>query len=142
MSERLLNINFDEVNSKIQKTTSIYVEGKVSKVIGLTIEVEGIKAFVGELCKIYNESNEPINCEVVGFRDKNVLLMPLDEVNGISEGCKVIPQRRPLDVNCSDDLLGKVLDGLGNPYDDIKIKGHMRYALDNDPPDPLRRKRN
>ncbi|MCR4944385.1 MAG: flagellar protein export ATPase FliI [Clostridium sp.] len=136
-----MNINFDEVNSKIQKTTSIYVEGKVSKVIGLTIEVEGIKAFVGELCKIYNESNEPINCEVVGFRDKNVLLMPLDEVNGISEGCKVIPQRRPLDVNCSDDLLGKVLDGLGNPYDDIKIKGHMRYALDNDPPDPLRRKR-
>lgn len=136
-----MNINFDELNNKIQKTTAMYVEGIVSKVIGLTIEVKGIKAFVGELCKIYNENNEPINCEVVGFRDKNVLLMPLDEVNGISEGCKVVPQRRPLDVNCSDELLGKVLDGLGNPYDDIKIRGHERYALDNDPPDPLRRKR-
>ena len=87
-----MNINFDEINNKINDTTTIYAEGTVSKVIGLTIEIEGVKAFVGELCKIYNEKNEPINCEVVGFREKNVLLMPLDEVNGISAGCKVVPQ--------------------------------------------------
>ena len=136
-----MNINFDEINNKINDTTTIYAEGTVSKVIGLTIEIEGVKAFVGELCKNYNEINEPINCEVVGFREKNVLLMPLDEVNGISAGCKVVPQRRPLDVNCSDELLGKILDGLGNPYDDIKIKENIRYPLENEPPDPLKRRR-
>ena len=54
----------------------------VKNVIGLTIEVQGITAFVGEVCKIYNISNEEISCEVVGFRDKDVILMPLGELSG------------------------------------------------------------
>ena len=92
----MLDLDFNRLIKKVNSTSSIYSEGIVKKVIGLTVEVQGIKAFVGELCIIYNERNSPINCEVVGFRDESVILMPLDELIGISPGCKVIPQHKNL----------------------------------------------
>jgi len=138
---RTLNLDFENLIDRVKETPTIYTEGIVSKVIGLTIEVKGIKAFVGELCKIYNENDKVINCEVVGFKDKDVVLMPLDEVIGVSAGCRVVPQRKPLGVQCSDKLLGKILDGLGNPYDSAEEFFGESYPLENEPPDPLKRKR-
>ncbi|RII36179.1 flagellar protein export ATPase FliI [Clostridium chromiireducens] len=137
-----LNLDFDKLIKKVNNTSTIYSEGVVKKVIGLTIEVQGIKAFIGELCIIYNQKNIPINCEVVGFRDEFVILMPLDELIGISPGCRVVPQHKPLSVKCSDKLLGHIIDGLGKPIDceDLFIDGE-EYPLENDAPDPLRRKR-
>ena len=137
-----LNLDFDKLIKKVNNTSTIYSEGVVKKVIGLTIEVQGIKAFIGELCIIYNQKNIPINCEVVGFRDEFVILMPLDELIGISPGCRVVPQHKPLSVKCSDKLLGHILDGLGKPIDceELFIDGE-EYPLENDAPDPLRRKR-
>nr|WP_207729601.1 flagellar protein export ATPase FliI [Clostridium cibarium] len=134
-----MDINFQGLIDKVKETSTIYSEGVVSKVIGLTIEVEGIKAFVGELCKIYNQNGNPINCEVVGFKEKYVILMPLGELTGVSAGCRVVPQNKPLGVNCSDDLLGKILDGLGNPYDSDEELFGVNYPLENEPPDPLKR---
>jgi len=137
-----LNLDFNKLMKKVNNTSSIYSEGIVKKVIGLTIEVQGIKAFVGELCIIYNESESQINCEVVGFKDEFVILMPLDELIGISPGCRVVPKRKPLSVKCSDDLLGHIIDGLGNPLDGeiLSIEGE-EYPLENEAPDPLKRKR-
>lgn len=137
----MINIDFDLLNKKIQEVNSYYLEGTVKQVIGLTIEVQGVKAFVGELCTIYNQDNEPIKCEVVGFREDAVLLMPLGELIGISPGCRVVPERKPLEVKCSDDLLGKILDGLGNPLQGKDIFQGEGYPLENQPPDPLKRKR-
>ncbi|MDS0524106.1 flagellar protein export ATPase FliI [Clostridium sp. SHJSY1] len=134
-----MDINFQELIDKVEDTTTIYSEGVVSRVIGLTIEVEGIKAFVGELCKIYNQQGKPINCEVVGFKEKHVILMPLGELTGVSAGCRVVPQNKPLGVSCSDKLLGKILDGLGNPYDSAEELLGVNYPLENEPPDPLKR---
>jgi flagellum-specific ATP synthase len=139
--ETMLTINFEELNRSVVECRTSYSEGKVSKVIGLTIEVEGIKAFIGELCTIYNDRNNPIICEVVGFRENNVILMPLGELNGIAPGCRVVPEGRPLSVRCSDGLLGKVLDGLGNPIDNSVLNGGTYYALDREPPDPMKRRR-
>ncbi|OPJ64501.1 flagellar protein export ATPase FliI [Clostridium chromiireducens] len=137
-----LNLDYNKLIKKVNNTSTIYSEGVVKKVIGLTIEVQGIKAFIGELCIIYNQKNVPINCEVVGFRDEFVILMPLDELIGISPGCRVVPQHKPLSVKCSDKLLGHILDGLGKPIDceELFIDGE-EYPLENDAPDPLRRKR-
>ncbi len=137
-----LELDFSRLIKKVNNTSTIYSEGVVKKVIGLTIEVQGIKAFVGELCVIYNERNVPINCEVVGFKDEFVILMPLDELIGISPGCRVVPQHKPLSVKCSDKLLGHIIDGLGKPLDceSISIEGE-EYPLENDAPDPLKRKR-
>ncbi|ERK31558.1 flagellar protein export ATPase FliI [Clostridium intestinale] len=137
----MISIDFELLNKKVKGLSPTYIEGKVKKIIGLTVEVEGIKAFVGELCTIYNERNVPIKCEVVGFKDNEVILMPLGELNGISPGCKVVPERKPLSVKCSDNLLGKVLDGLGNPLNEDEIGFGEDYPLDNSPPDPLKRRR-
>lgn len=137
-----LEVNFDRILKKINNTSPMYSEGIVKKVIGLTIEVQGIKAFVGELCIIYNERNLPINCEVVGFRDEFVILMPLDELIGISPGCRVVPQHKPLSVKCSEKLLGHIIDGLGKPLDcDNLLYEGEDYPLENEAPDPLKRKR-
>lgn len=137
----MFNINYNFMNEKISQMNFNYSEGKVKKVIGLTVEVEGIKAFVGEVCKVYNEKNTPIICEVVGFKEDNVILMPLGELVGIAPGCKVVPTGKPLAVKVSDDLFGKVLDGLGNPLNGEEILGGKEYALDTNPPDPLKRRR-
>lgn len=137
----MIDINFKSLNKKLEETDFNYSEGIVSKVIGLTIEVEGIKSFVGEVCTIYNEKNHPVTCEVVGFREKNVILMPLGELIGIAPGCRVVPEGIPLSVKCSDELFGKVLDGLGQPLEGEKIGIGTVYPLDTEPPDPLKRRR-
>ena len=137
----MLNIDFNEIKRKINEVTTSYCQGIVKEVIGLTIEVQGIKAFVGEVCTIYNVKNEPISCEVVGFKKDKIILMPLGELVGISPGCVVVPEGRPLEVKCSDNLLGMVLDGLGNPIYGSELLQGVPYPLENQPPDPLKRKR-
>lgn len=134
-------LDFNYINKKIKEIDHYSYEGVVKKVIGLTIEVEGIKAFIGEVCTIYNQQNNPIECEVVGFVEDNVILMPLGELIGIAPGCRVVPLRIPLSVKCSEELFGKVLDGLGNPLNGEKIKNGVTYPLDREPPDPLKRRR-
>lgn len=137
----MIDLNFEYLMNKIPDVNFTYSEGVVKNVIGLTIEVQGITAFVGEVCKIYNISNEEISCEAVGFRDKDVILMPLGELVGISPGCRVVPTGIPLSVKCSDELFGKVLDGLGNPLSGPEISNYTTYSLNASPPDPLKRRR-
>lgn len=67
--------------------------------------------------------------------------MPLGELNGIAPGCRVVPERTPLSVRCCDELLGKVVDGLGNTIDGTTISSGVQYPLDSEPPNPLKRKR-
>ncbi|MBE6055154.1 MAG: flagellar protein export ATPase FliI [Clostridium sartagoforme] len=136
----MMKVDFSLINKKVSGLNTYYLEGSVKEVIGLTIEVQGVKAFVGELCTIYNQEGNPIKCEVVGFREDAVLLMPLGELIGIAPGCRVVPERRPLEVKCSENLLGMVLDGLGNPLEEDLVQGEA-YPLENQPPDPLKRKR-
>lgn len=136
-----MDIDFKELRRKVEKVQTIYSEGIVKKVIGLTIEVQGIKAFVGELCVIYNQSGRKINCEVVGFKDDFVILMPLGQLTGISPGCRVVPQNKPLSVNCAEDMLGKILDGLGNEFNSEEPLKGTGYSLENQPPDPLSRRK-
>lgn len=134
-------IDFQKMKSKLDVCNFYRTEGIVKKVIGLTIEVDGIRAFVGEVCTIYNERNHPITCEVVGFREDVVILMPLGELVGIAPGCRVVPHGKPLSIQCSNQLFGKVLDGLGRTMSDEELRGGEDYPLDANPPDPLRRRR-
>ena len=137
----MIDIDFESIINRINSIPEITFEGKVSKVIGLTVEVEGIKAFVGELCIIHNNMGSEIQCEVVGFKEDCVILMPLGELVGVSPGCKVVGKGVPLNVRCSDELLGKILDGLGNPIDGEVILDGENYSLFNEPPDPMKRPR-
>ena len=137
----MIDLNFQQLSRKVKEANFSYQEGTVKKVIGLTIEVQGIKAFIGEVCTIYNEENNKIVCEVVGFKEDDVILMPLGEITGISTGCRVVPERTHLNVECSEELFGKVLDGLGNPLRGESVKSGSFYELDAEPPDPLKRRR-
>ena len=137
----MLSLDFNKLNEKAKNTNYNYIEGIVKNVIGLTIEVQGMKAFVGEVCTIYNQKNVGIPAEVTGFKADNVILMPLGDLVGIAPGCRVVPSGKALSVKCSEELFGKVLDGLGNPLKKEEISTYTLYPLEAMPPDPLRRRR-
>lgn len=115
--------------------------GKVSKVVGLTVESIGPTAKLNDLCQIIaKDTNQVIHAEVVGFRDDRVLLMPYDQTEGVGVGSRVENTGAPLKVMVGDDILGSVVDGLGVPMNDKKISGASAYSVEADPPDPLTRK--
>ena len=137
----MYKLDFNKMHNVVQKSKTIKVTGKVSKVVGLTIEVEGIKAFVGEVCEVSTIQGKKIEAEVVGFKEGATILMPFNNTFGIYEGAEVTATGKALTVKVSDDLLGKVLDGLGRDMSGEEIKGGQEYELDRDPPNPLLRKR-
>ncbi len=117
--------------------------GKVVKVVGLTIESVGPEAKLRDLCEIIVEGSEQrIKAEVVGFKDKRLLLMPYENVEGIGVGCMVENTGHPLGINVGDQLLGHLVDGLGVPtdVDDLsQFEGLVEYPAEADPPDPMAR---
>lgn len=116
--------------------------GKVTQVIGLIIQVEGLEVFMGEVCEIFIKSlNKSVLCEVVGFKDKSVQLMPLDELQGIGPGCLVRPTGKSLKVKISEELLGHTLDGLGRPMDMEELVEGELYDLDKPPLNPFERRK-
>lgn len=121
----------------------VRVNGKVTLVIGLTIESHGPETRLGEVCLIYPQNGqEPIMAEVVGFRDHKVLLMPLGELTAVGPGCDVVATGKPLSVKVGLEVLGMVLDGLGRPMDGSLLPyGLVSYPTENQPPNPLTRPR-
>lgn len=118
--------------------------GKVSKVVGLTIESKGPQASIGELCYIFvgRSPKRKVMAEVVGFKDENVLLMPFTTVHDISPGSLVEATKKPLQVKVGAGLIGKVVDGLGMPLDAKQLpNGLTPFPTDNMPPNPLARPR-
>lgn len=117
--------------------------GRVKKIVGLTIESNGPQVKLGEVCLIYPVGQQPpVNCEVVGFQDSKVLLMPLGDMSGVSSGCKVIATGFMLSVNVGYGLLGRVIDGIGNPLDGkAPISDGRPYTVNNAPPNPLVRQK-
>ena len=114
--------------------------GKVTKIVGLTIESVGPDAKLNDLCKIYSADNsQELYAEVVGFNDSNVLLMPYDVVDGIGPGSVVENMERPLSVKVGDGILGHTLDGLGNPTDGSELEYTDEYPVEAAPPDPMDR---
>ncbi len=144
MMEMDTKIDTKKFMDAIKQCESIKMSGKVTQVIGLVIECKGPHVSIGELCYVCSrfEEVEPIPAEVVGFREGNVLLMPIGEMEGIGPGCEVISAQRVLKVKVGPQLLGRVLDGLGEPMDG---KGPLlckqEYPLQAPPPPPLERPR-
>lgn len=116
--------------------------GKVVKIVGLTIESVGPDAKLNDLCRIVIDREKDISvmAEVVGFRDKRLLLMPFDSVEGIGVGCIVENTGHPLAVMVGEELLGHTLDGIGRPTDVEKLDLKYEYPVEAQPPDPMERK--
>jgi flagellum-specific ATP synthase len=96
--------------------------GRVDDLIGLIVEATGLEAEVGEVCTVEAGRTRPaVPAEVVGFRAGRTLLMPLGEIHGIGPGRAVSATGRPVRVPVGDELLGRVIDGLGRPIDDLDL---------------------
>ncbi len=141
----LPQINLRPYYNNLESLMTYRIKGKVTELTGLVVKaiVPGVR--VGELCYIYPfHRTTPVKAEVVGFKDRDVLLMPLGELEGIGLGNEVFPTGNCLMVKVGDQLLGRVLDGLGDPMD-LQEHGPLEfekeYPVMAPPPDPLTRKR-
>ena len=116
-----MEISLKKYSDKLTDTTLVQYKGRVSKIVGLTIESTGPQVKIGEMCKIYPVKSEaPVMAEAVGFTQNAVLLMPLGDMQGIGPGATVVASGNSLEVQVGESLLGRVLDGLGNPIDDTE----------------------
>ncbi|MDR1649824.1 MAG: EscN/YscN/HrcN family type III secretion system ATPase, partial [Synergistaceae bacterium] len=132
---------FSVLESGLEKLQMIKINGRVVQVVGLVAESQGPDVRVGDLCRIcFRDGSHGLDAEVVGFRGDRVLLMPLGDLREVGPGSDVLSMDRPLGVAVGEGLLGRVLDGLGEPMDD---KGPLAatdfYPLHANPPHPLRR---
>ena len=114
--------------------------GKIVKVVGLTLESIGTDANINDVCVIVTQDKKhEIYAEVVGFKDSRVLLMPIGNIEGIGVGSMVYCTKDSFRVPVGDELLGKVLDGVGKPLDGEELNLAESYSVEAQPPDPMSR---
>jgi flagellum-specific ATP synthase len=133
----------DRYLAELRSGDLIRQNGKVRQVIGVVVESNGPSMSIGETAHIsYKRNADPVLAEAVGFRDRNVLLMPLGDLGGISAGSDVFALGKPLQVGLSHGLLGRVLDGLGRPLDGKgRVTGALPAEISGVPPNALTRRR-
>ena len=138
----------DSINQRLKKindSTSLIkprITGKLNKAIGLTLEAEGFSAEIGSLCAIDTQPKKTV-AEVVGFNDNKLLLMPLSRISGLASGVAVQPLPAAASVAVGPELLGRIIDGLGEQLDDlgpIPNAKMTKWPLQGKAINPLKRK--
>lgn len=115
--------------------------GRVVELVGLLVESEGPAVAIGDFCEIQTASRRTVRAQVIGFRHGRVLLMPLEEVDGLQSGDTVVARAEDARMAVGEALLGRVLDGFGLPMDGkppVNTTDH--YPLYTAPPGPMERK--
>ena len=115
-------------------------EGKISKILGMTMEVSGLLCSIGDICHVIKQGKPPLICEVVGISGNKAFLMPYQETDDVGYGCAVINTGEKLTVLASDSLVGRTVDALGNPIDRGEpIKWGTPISICGTPSNPLER---
>ncbi|HEY5234874.1 MAG TPA: EscN/YscN/HrcN family type III secretion system ATPase, partial [Rhabdochlamydiaceae bacterium] len=134
--------HFDKLISQLENLELTTVHGRITEIVGMLIRAIIPQVKMGEVCLIKREG-DPLMAEVVGFTKDEVFLSPLGEMRGIGPSSEVIPMRMSMQIKVGPQLLGRILDGMGNPLDE-DTKGPLNleesYPVINAPPDPLKRK--
>lgn len=127
----------------LQNMQRVRYIGLVTKIVGMSVESKGPQVKIGEVCYIYTIGGENrVFSQVIGFNDERVFLMPFGDMEGIAPGSKVYSTGVELSVNVTNLLLGRIVNGLGQPIDQKgKIPQNILYTVDHDPPNPLYRKK-
>jgi len=136
------NSSFDPLLSHLEEIELTTVHGRITEAVGMLIRAVVPQVKMGELCLI-KRAGEPLAAEVVGFTKEEVILSPLDDMKGIGPSSEVIPMRMPMQIKVGPGLLGRILDGMGNPLDEDE-KGPLvdvedQVSVLREPPDPLKR---
>lgn len=131
-----------QVNESIKQAVAIRAEGRVLNIMGTVIESRGPGVTVGEQCEILGtRHNRAIRAEVIGFKNNQVLLMPLEDAQGIGPGNRVISKGHRFTVQAGDQLLGRVLNALGQPIDGLgAITGGETVSINAKPNNPMQRR--
>lgn len=140
-----LTTDFDTLMSQLNDVHLTTVVGRITEVVGMLIKAVVPNVRVGEVCLVKRYGMEPLVTEVVGFTQNFAFLSPLGELTGVSPSSEVIPTGMPLYIRAGNGLLGRVLNGLGEPIDS-EIKGPLvdvneTYPVFRAPPDPLHREK-
>jgi len=148
MMKRTNNMDYIETKiadykRRIERFETIKVNGKVTDVVGLVIVSTGPNVSLGEVCSIVDQNGKHVcQAEVVGFKEGKVLSIPLGEVHKISPACEIIASGKNFAIPVGHELLGRVIDGLGNPIDGKgPINCSQMQNIHRDPPNPLERAR-
>ena len=127
--------------SRLGEQPELIVEGKLSRMVGLTLEAVGCRASIGSRCKVEMKNGTAIEAEVVGFAGDRIFLMPTGETHGLEPGCSVIPLGSNSLAKVGFGLLGRVIDGSGKPLDNKgPLKTDAKISLTGVPINPLARK--
>ena len=136
-------IDLKKYSTYLSKFDTLERAGRVTRIVGLAVEASGPSSKIGDICEMYTLDGErSMRAEIVGFRDGQTLLMPFGSLEGIGLGSYVVYTGKALRVPVGDALVGRILDALGNPFDNLpEPKIDAWYPADNDPPNPLTRER-
>ncbi len=140
MSDTIKLPDLSRFSQALTRLNPTRTSGRVTQVLGLTIQAIGLDCQIGEVCEINTSDSEPIMAEVVGFQEERVLLMPLGDMQGIQPGSAVYPASKAFRAPVGMPLLGRVLDGLGQPIDSgPSLESVENAATNSSPPPPLSR---
>jgi flagellum-specific ATP synthase len=135
-----LTVDFGRLHSALDTINLLDCQGTVVKVSGLTVESNGPIVGLGEVCGIHIRDGRRVLAEVVGFHSDHLILLPLEYIDGISPGDAVTARTTPRQITLSDHILGRVINGLGEPIDDKgPLSGSEKRTLDTGSPPPLSR---
>jgi flagellum-specific ATP synthase len=137
----LNQIDFSRYFSRLDRIEPVKMVGTINKAIGLVIESQGPPVRVGDLCDVIGDAaSASTTVEVIGFKEKTVLSMPLGRLQGVKLGNKIVARNTPAVVRVGPSMLGRILDGLGNPIDDLgPLDFEEEYPLHREPENPLMR---
>jgi len=137
---QILSIDFDRLGDALRDANLHNCKGTVTKVAGLTVESNGPVLGLGELCEITLRDGRGVLAEVIGFRENRIIVLPLEHIEGISPGDSVIARITPRYIHVSENILGRAVNGLGEPIDNKgPLDGTEKRSLDASSPTPLSR---
>lgn len=136
-----LGIGWDRYLKAVDDSVVIRPEGRITRVVGLIAEGDGMGLGIGSLCTITNDGGGQLMAEVIGFKEDRVLLMPYGDIRGVSPGSRIVPLGKKPVAAVGDDFLGRVIDGMGQPIDGLgPIRADDEYPLYGKPINPMERR--
>ncbi len=114
---RIWRTRLGECKERVSENRGLVVEGKLTRMVGLTLEAVGCRAAIGGQCDVITGNEGRIEAEVVGFSDGSLYLMPTGDIRGLEQDARVVPTGRVCEAMVGDHLLGRVIDGAGRPLD-------------------------
>ena len=120
-----MDLNLKKYEMAVNRSALFHESGKITRVVGFLMEGHLPGAWLGTICDVFPSNGEKsFQAEVVGFKEKNVLLMPLGDIRGVGMGAQIVLSKREATVRVGKRLLGRVLNCLGEPIDSFWSYSH------------------